>query len=100
MRRQMWTWDGLSLALCQAGTRSLPATCPTPTGPDRRALDGRAGRLDPWPFDPDAGGVCEARRLAPRYATRRRCTRPSARPRWRRRFTLAPQVTSAASARR
>ena len=71
VRRLMWTWDGLSLALCH-GWR--PFTCrdvPTADGLiDVELRDDERGSvtLDPWPFAAKALPVqCEARRLAPRY---------------------------------
>ena len=69
-RRQMWAWDGISLALCN---RWRPFTCkdvPSRDGLVEVELSDRAGgsvTLDPWPFDRDVLEVrCEARRLAMR----------------------------------
>jgi hypothetical protein len=70
-RRQMWTWDGLSLALCN---RWRPFTAKDVPGRDG-LLDitlseapGDACTLDPWPFASERVEVrCEARRLAARY---------------------------------
>jgi hypothetical protein len=69
-RRLMWTWDGLSLALCH-GWRPFVAR-DVPTAAEGQvvdvALDVEAGTLDPWPFATATVEVaCEARRLAPRY---------------------------------
>ena len=70
-RRQMWTWDGISLALCN---RWRPFTCKDVPGRDGLVdielsnLPDGSVRLDPWPFDRDLLEVrCEARRLAGRY---------------------------------
>ena len=70
-RRQMWTWDGISLALCN-GWR--PFTCKDVPGRDGLVdidLRDRANgyvTLDPWPFERGRVEiVCEARRLAARY---------------------------------
>ena len=70
-RRQMWTWDGLSLALCM-GWR--PFTCkdvPARKGlieVELRDLAGGESTLDPWPFAADRVAVsCEARTLESRH---------------------------------
>jgi uncharacterized protein DUF3891 len=69
-RRQMWTWDGLSLALCHGWQPFVARDVPTATDGELVdvALDVQAGTVDPWPFATDTVEVgCEARRLAPRY---------------------------------
>jgi hypothetical protein len=72
LRELMWTWDSLSLALCEERAECLLEQVPSVDGP----LDVRLARLsasgpyvlDPWPFAPAALTVrCEARRLARRY---------------------------------
>jgi hypothetical protein len=69
-RRQMWTWDGLSLALCHRWRPFVARDVPTADGELVDVeLDVDAGTLEPWPFAADAVEVsCEARRLASRYA--------------------------------
>jgi hypothetical protein len=70
-QRQMWTWDGLSLALCNGWQPFTSRGVPSYQG----LLDielRRAGEdgytLDPWPFAEDRVEVrCEGRRLASRY---------------------------------
>ena len=71
-RRQMWTWDGLSLALCNGWRPFTMRDVPTASGElvevDLTDRDGGSSTLDPWPFAADRVEVqCEARRLAPRY---------------------------------
>jgi len=67
MRRQMWTWDGLSLALCHGWRPFVARDVPTADG-TLVDVELRDGVLDPWPFAADTVEVsCEARRLAPRY---------------------------------
>jgi hypothetical protein len=64
----IWTWDYISLALCQNWTPAAAKGAPTADGVvdieiTREATPGR-WRLEPWPFD--AGSVvvrCEGRRL-------------------------------------
>ena len=67
-RRQMWTWDGLSLALCHGWRRFVARDVPTA---DDELVDVTLAdddTLDPWPFALEHAEVrCEARRLAPRY---------------------------------
>jgi hypothetical protein len=72
IRRLVWTWDGLSLALCN-GWRPFTAQDVPTAGAELVPLglgdldDGRV-TLDPWPFAADRVEVrCEARRLAARY---------------------------------
>jgi hypothetical protein len=67
-RRQMWTWDALSLALCHGWRPFVARDVPTADGElvDVTLADDDA--LHPWPFAADRVEVrCEARRLAPRY---------------------------------
>jgi hypothetical protein len=67
-RRQMWTWDGLSLALCHGWDPFAPRDVPTADGElvDLELRDSRT--LDPWPFaTPTVELSCEARRLVARY---------------------------------
>jgi hypothetical protein len=68
-RRQMWTWDGLSLALCHGWHPFVARDVPTADGTLVDVeLDVEAGTLDPWPFAAEGIEVtCMARRLAPRY---------------------------------
>ncbi len=70
-RGQMWTWDGISLALCNAWRGFLARDVPTDDGLiDVELRDGANGRstLDPWPFQAERIEVrCEARRLPTRY---------------------------------
>jgi hypothetical protein len=71
MRRQMWTWDGLSLALCNGWRPFTARDVPTTDGlvdVELRDRDDGAWTLDPWPFAAERVDVrCEARRLDPRY---------------------------------
>lgn len=70
-RRQMWTWDGLSLALCLAWRPFTAREVPGRDGTveiELRDLDDGVSTLDPWPFAVEQLEVrCEARRLAARY---------------------------------
>jgi hypothetical protein len=70
-RRQMWTWDGLSLALCNGWRPFIAREVPTNGGLiDLELRDGEDGAwtLDPWPFAAERVEVrCEARRLQARY---------------------------------
>jgi hypothetical protein len=71
IQRQMWTWDGLSLALCNDWQPFTARDVPTADGIAdielHRNQDGTF-TLDPWPFDEDRTAVrCEARRLQGRY---------------------------------
>jgi hypothetical protein len=70
-RRQMWTWDGLSLALCSPWrpftAREVPAAVGLLEIELRDREDGTV-TLDPWPFtSPRVEVHCEARRLDARY---------------------------------
>jgi hypothetical protein len=93
-RRQMWTWDGLSLALCNSWRRFTAHEVPADAG--RLDLELREGDgallLDPWPFASRRVEVhCEARRLDARYedetAMRRAFERASV-------FTLAFELAA------
>ncbi len=71
-RRQMWTWDGMSLALC-LGWRPFVAK-DVPTRGDElldvelSERDDGTITLDPWPFAVERLELrCEARQLAARY---------------------------------
>jgi hypothetical protein len=70
-RRQMWTWDGLSLALCSSWRPFTARDVPADGGPLEIELRDREDgmiALDPWPFVTDRLEVhCEARRLDARY---------------------------------
>jgi hypothetical protein len=72
VQRQMWTWDGLSLALCH-GWRPFSAK-DVPTGDgladiELRDRGAEAATLDPWPFAAERVELrCEARRLERRYS--------------------------------
>lgn len=71
IRRQMWTWDSISLALCNAWTPFMVTDVPTADGLTEIALVDREDgtwTLDPWPFG--AARVeahCEAKPLKQRY---------------------------------
>jgi hypothetical protein len=71
-QRQMWTWDGLSLALCSAWRPFTANDVPTAEGLTAVELRDRqdgTSTLDPWPFSVARIEVrCEARRLEARYA--------------------------------
>ena len=71
VRRQMWTWDGISLALCSEWRPFSIADVPTADGSTtielRECADGTV-TIDPWPFDSKRIDVqCEARRLEHAY---------------------------------
>ena len=70
-RRQMWTWDGLSLALCSGWDPFTARDVPTHDGLteiELRARDDGTFTLDPWPFSrPGVEVRCEARRLLSAY---------------------------------
>jgi hypothetical protein len=71
IQRQMWTWDGLSLALCNAWQPFIAREVPTRDGSTELELcdqgDG-SYTLDPWPFSQERVDVrCEGRRLELRY---------------------------------
>jgi len=66
-RRQMWTWDGMSLSLCLGWRPFTAKDVPSREGLLDVALhDGGEGRclVDPWPFTGTCVRVhCEGRRL-------------------------------------
>ena len=70
-QRQMWTWDGLSLALCNAWRPFTSHDVPSAEGlvdVELRDLDDGACTLTPWPFSsPRVRVRCEARRLESRF---------------------------------
>lgn len=71
IQRQMWTWDGLSLALCHGWDPFAAHEVPERDGLGevelRIAGDGSI-TLDPWPFSvPTVEVRCEGRRLADSY---------------------------------
>jgi hypothetical protein len=70
-RRQMWTWDGLSLALCSSWRPFTARDVPAAAGLldiELRDRDDGTLTLDPWPFASQRVEVhCEARRLDARY---------------------------------
>jgi hypothetical protein len=70
-RRQMWAWDGLSLALCNGWRPFIVKDVPTHAGlsdVELRDRDDGTSTLEPWPFSRDrVEARCEARRLAARY---------------------------------
>jgi Protein of unknown function (DUF3891) len=72
IRRQMWAWDGISLALCN-GWEDFETDAPTDGGTATLALRRAGGEefsVDPWPFSlPSVEVFCEARRLADSYET-------------------------------
>lgn len=72
LQRQMWTWDGLSLALCLGWEPFTAHQVPSADGMSDLELRRRgeqAWTLEPWPFERERVEVrCEARRLAGRYA--------------------------------
>jgi hypothetical protein len=71
IQRQMWTWDGISLALCNDWLPFAAKTVPAIDGLVDVELHVRADGavvLDPWPFATDHVEVCcEGRRLDARY---------------------------------
>jgi hypothetical protein len=71
-QRQMWTWDGLSLALCNAWRPFTANDVPTAEGlttVELRDRNDETSTLDPWPFSARRIEVrCEARRLDAGYA--------------------------------
>jgi hypothetical protein len=70
-RRQMWTWDGLSLALCSSWRPFTARDVPSDGGLIHIELRDREDgtiTLDPWPFVAERVEVhCEGRRLDARY---------------------------------
>ena len=72
IQRQMWTWDGLSLALCSGWdpftARDVPARAGLVDVELRRGAREGEHVLEPWPFATSRVEVrCEGRRLAARY---------------------------------
>jgi Protein of unknown function (DUF3891) len=71
-RRQMWTWDGLSLALCNRWRPFAARDVPSRDGRVDVELRDRADgtlTLDPWPLAGERIELrCEGRRLDARYA--------------------------------
>jgi uncharacterized protein DUF3891 len=71
-QRQMWTWDGLSLALCNGWRPFVASDVPGAedlVAVELRELAAGTSTLDPWPFARDSVELrCEARRLSGRYA--------------------------------
>jgi hypothetical protein len=72
LRRLIWAWDGLSLALCNGWEPFTSRDVPAADGVSDLELGRRRGglfTLDPWPFASARVELrCEARRLRPRYA--------------------------------
>lgn len=71
VRRQVWAWDGISLALCSEWRPFSVTDVPTANGAItielRDCPDGTA-TIDPWPFKSERIEVqCEARRLEHGY---------------------------------
>ena len=72
-RRQMWTWDGLSLALCLGWrpflARDVPIRGDSLVDVELREREDGTIALDPWPLGSERVELrCEGRRLAARYA--------------------------------
>ncbi len=74
-QRMMWTWDGLSLALCNGWDPFTARDVPSSGGlADIELVSAGEGTftVDPWPFSESRVVVrCEARRLQPRYEDER-----------------------------
>jgi Protein of unknown function (DUF3891) len=72
LQRQMWTWDGLSLALCHAWPEFTAREVPSTDGLaelELRARSEAAYTLDPWPFAATrVEARCEVRRIDARYS--------------------------------
>jgi Protein of unknown function (DUF3891) len=70
IQRQMWTWDGLSLALCHGWQPFTARDVPSVSGLleiELLAAGEGAYTLDPWPFEDDRVELrCEGRRLQSR----------------------------------
>jgi len=70
-RRQMWTWDGISLALCNQWRPFAAKDVPSHDGPIDIELRDRADgtvTLAPWPLASERVEVrCEALRIGSRY---------------------------------
>jgi hypothetical protein len=71
IQREMWTWDGLSLALCSGWRPFVANDVPSADGlvpVELRDVGDGMSILDPWPLGTDRIEVrCEARRLEARY---------------------------------
>jgi len=71
LRRQMWAWDGLSLALCNRWRPFTAKDAPAHEGlVDIELRDRSDGgiTIEPWPLsEPRVEVRCEARRIAARY---------------------------------
>jgi hypothetical protein len=87
-RRQMWTWDGLSLALCLGWCPFTVREVPARDGRVEIELRDRGdgpSTLDPWPLRTDRVELrCEGRRLASGYGDHAELARA---------FVRAPPVT-------
>jgi Protein of unknown function (DUF3891) len=74
-QRQMWAWDGLSLALCSGWDPFTAHDVPTRDGLteiELRAREDRTFTIDPWPFaQPLVEVRCEARLLQSAYEDER-----------------------------
>jgi hypothetical protein len=103
LQRQMWTWDGLSLALCNAWDPFTARDVPTHDGlvdlELRRTAGATAGdhvtelTLAPWPLsEPLVELRCEAKRIAARHDDEQTLHRALAEAE---RVTLRFQLTSA-----
>jgi Protein of unknown function (DUF3891) len=71
-QRQMWAWDGLSLALCNAWLPFTVQNVPCAQGSTsielRERDDDGTATIEPWPFGGERLDLrCEARRLASSY---------------------------------
>jgi hypothetical protein len=70
-RRLVWTWDGLSLAVCLGWDPFTAEAVPGNPGPVDLRLEGADDRrftLEPWPFGPERVELrCDARRLRGRW---------------------------------
>jgi Protein of unknown function (DUF3891) len=83
-RQQMWTWDGLSLALCNRWRPFTSKDVPSLDGLtdiELRDREDGAVTLDPWPLASERVEVrCEALRIGARYSDQAAMRR--ARERW------------------
>ena len=70
-RRLVWTWDGLSLAVCLGWNPFTAEEVPGEGAAVDLRLEGAGDRrftLEPWPFGPDRVDLrCDARRLSGRF---------------------------------
>lgn len=85
--RLLWTWDGLSLAICLGESSRSVSAVPTSDGESEMrlsALDKQDRlRLEPWPFADEAVFVhCEGRRLQRRSEDDRALRAALAEARW------------------